>query len=93
MRSGRTGILLGLTMLVPLLAYGLAQLGLRMMPHSEEPERSALRNFARWLLLSVPLATLEVASGDGMAALLGAIAIWVAGRHIGLQIALWRYVR
>jgi predicted anti-sigma-YlaC factor YlaD len=57
----------------------------------EEPQRSALRNFARWLLIAVPLVTIGLATGDGTAVVLGAAALYVAGRYIGLRIELWRY--
>ena len=91
----RTGVLLllGLAMLAPLLAYGLARIGLTMSQSMEEPLRSVLRNFARWLLIAVPLVTIGLATGDGTAVVLGAIALYVAGRHIGLRIELWRYFR
>ena len=92
-RTGVLLLLLGLTMLAPLLAYGLARIGLGIGQSTEEPLRSALRNFARWLLIGVPLVTLGLATGDGTAVVLGAGALYVAGRHIGLRFELWRYFR
>jgi len=89
----RSAGLLGLAVLTPPLAYGLARVGLGMSQSTEEPRRSALRGFARWLLVGVPLVAFGIATGDGMAAFLGAIALYVAGRHIGLNLVLWRYVR
>jgi hypothetical protein len=86
-------LLLGLTVLAPLLTYGLARVGLGMSQSVEEPQRGVLRNFARCLLIAVPLVTLGLATGDGVAVLLGAIALYVAGRHVGLDIQLWRYFR
>ena len=74
---------MGLTVLAPLLAYGLARLGLGMSQSTEEPQRGVLRNFARWLLIGVPIVTIGLATGDGVAVVLGAMALFVAGRHIG----------
>jgi hypothetical protein len=86
-------LLLSLTVLAPPLAYGLAWVGLRMSQSMEDPERSVLRGFARWLLISVPLITLGLATGNGVAVVLGAIALFVAGRHVGWDVELWRYFR
>ena len=58
-----------------------------------EPKRGALRDFARWLLIGVPLVPFGLATGDGVAVVLGAIALYVAGRHIGWDFQLWRYFR
>ena len=82
-----------MTMLAPFLAYGLAQIGLSLSQSMEEPQRGVLRNCARWLLVAVPLVTIGLATGDGTAVVLGAGALYVAGRHIGLNIQLWRYFR
>ena len=90
-RTGVLLLLLCLAMLAPLLAYGLAQVGLGMSRSMEEPQRSVLRNFARWLLIAVPLVTIGLATGDGTAVVLGAGALYVAGRYIGLRIELWRF--
>jgi len=92
-RTGVLLLLLGLAMLAPLLAYGLARVGFEMSQSVEEPQRGVLRNFARWLLIAVPLITIGLTTGDGVAVVLGAGALYVAGRHIGLRIELWRYFR
>jgi hypothetical protein len=90
-RTGVFLLLLGLTMLAPLLAYGLARIGLGISQSTAEPLRGALRNFARWLLIAVPLVMIGLATGDGTAVVLGAGALYVAGWHIGVRIELWRY--
>jgi hypothetical protein len=53
-------VLLGLAVIAPLLAYGLARVGLRLSRGAENPLRARLRGFARWLLISVPLVTIGV---------------------------------
>jgi hypothetical protein len=86
-------LLYSLAVLASLFAYGIAWVGLRVSQGMEESQRGIFRNFARWLLLGVPLVTLGLATGDGVAFVLGAIALYVAGRHVGLRIELWRYLR
>jgi hypothetical protein len=93
--AGRTAVLLlaGLTVMAPLLAYGLARIGFSLSQSAEEPERGRVRNFARWLLIGVPLVTFGAVTGEGIAFFLGAGALFLAGRYIGLNIELWRFLR